>query len=128
MNVEAPMRNCEMCAGTGWVPTGQSDAGGKPTWQGCRTCNHTGRVQTFTLDARDLLDEADAKLTRWVTRHEPGHALNVRTAGAEAAEALREASRLLLAQAIEAQSEVDAYDAQQVAFLESVHNDIGGLS
>lgn len=121
-------RSCEPCAGTGWAPTGETDLGGKPTWQGCRPCNHTGRVPTFTSDARDLLDEADAKLTRWVTRHEPGHPLNVRTAGAEAAAALREASRLLLAQAINAQAEVDAYDAQQVAFLESVHNDIGGLS
>lgn len=74
-------------------------------------------------DVRDLLDEADARMTHWATRHDPGHALNVRTAGAEAADALEEAARLLATQAREARTEVDAYDAQQLAFLESAHLD-----
>lgn len=78
---------------------------------------------TPTDDARDLLDEANQRLERWQTRQDPGHALNVRTAGAEAAEALREASRLIMSHAEQVQAEVDAYDAQEVAFLESVHVD-----
>jgi hypothetical protein len=116
-------RACLPCVGTGWVPTGEVDAVGNPTWQGCRPCNHTGHVPTYTTDARDLLTEADQRLTRWETRQDPGHDLNVRTAGMEAYEALFEAASQLMAYAAEVRAEVDAYDAQEVAFLESVHVD-----
>lgn len=122
-------RICEPCRGIGWA-----DTYGQPSGQPyadfgrdrCRACRGTGQVPTYTTDARDLLDEADARLVRWQARQDPGHALNVRTAGAEAAEALREASRLLLAHAGAVAAEVDAYDAQQVAFLDSVHFDVDG--
>jgi hypothetical protein len=122
-------RICEPCKGSGWSGTYSQPAGQPYADFGpdkCQHCRGAGEVPTRTADARDLLDEADQRMTRWLTRHRPDHGLNVRAAGADAAEALREASRLLMAQAIDVQAEVDAYDAQQSAFLESVHHDIGG--
>lgn len=122
-------RVCETCQGSGWADT-YSQPPGQPYADfgrdRCRHCTGAGVLPTWTADVRDLLAEADEKLARWQTRQDPGHALNVRTAGAEAVEALREAYRLLLGHAEEVQGEVDAYDAQQVAFLESVHNDMDG--
>lgn len=125
MNTDAT-RACEPCRGTGYADS-YSQPPGQPyadySRDTCRYCRGSGHVPTYTTDARDLLDEADQRLVRWETRQDPGHALNVRTAGAEAAEALREASRLLMAHAVEVQAEVDAYDSQEVALLESVHVD-----
>jgi hypothetical protein len=82
---------------------------------------------TPTDDVRDLLDEANQRLVAWGTRHEPGHALDVRTSGREAVAALVEAVRLLNALAVATEEQVDAYDDQQVAFLHSVLRD-GGQS
>lgn len=129
-SIQAPTtdrtRICESCKGIGWADTYSQPVGQPYADFGrdkCRDCRGKGHVPTYTTDARDLLDEADQRLTKWETRQDPGHALNVRTAGMEAYEALFEAASRLMAHAAEVRAEVDAYDSQEVAFLESVHVD-----